>query len=355
METKKSRGVGVGLKPSTILLSIKQKKDDAVKSKSTVQLIKYDHSPSATEASSDVSAESGPNISGAYPLSPERASDSSNFSEGANSDISPERDLSPVARRHVRVNRAHRAWQARSEYFTPTMVDGLSMQGRSRSLDTREFIRELVQVQDAKPEWKPSVLESGSSVIVIRDDGTPLSADDSRQFTRTQSFNLGGSGNESGASVHARKKSVESNPRVTRPPIQNTPELAVTRDKTSYTPKSGRRLTNTPVRNVSDTSRKSSDVSSSHSRSSSLCSADASSDTSKTTVRHVGSTPSNSISSRASTTSNESKMEKKRGKNSGKISDDKDGRVIDELVSHTLHHIFKQYYKTLPNLKRKFS
>ena len=320
---------------------VEQKKDESPNSKTTVQLIKYDHSPNkSTGGFSDVSAENIPGFPDVYPLSPERASDSSNFSESVNSDISPEHDISPLFRRRPRINRAHRSRVARSEYSSPALVNALAAHGRSRSLDAKEFIDEVVKAQESRPEEESLIHVCSNLIPVVHNDTTPSSVNDSRQITRTQSFNLG----ESGALVDPRKKPVES-----RPSVNNTPELATTKDRASASPKVTRQLTSTNNRKISDASRKSSKACSSHSRSSSVCDADTSSDTSKTTVRHIGSTPSSS--GIASALGTEQKLEKTGFISSGIDDSEKGNTGKDELVGTSQ----KNYYVTLIFMLHKVS
>ena len=184
-----------------------------MKSKSTVKLIKYDESPSG-EGISDMSVDSGPGT----PMSPERASDSSNFSVSLNSDNSPENDLSPLSRRRARVNRANRQRVVRSEYFTPAMANSLAIQGRSRSLDAKEFIREAVQAQG--PEPSPGQVSTCNSMTVLNEsspgncEGSGREEKHSREVNRTLSFSTARSGNLSPA--HVRRRSAES--RLKNPP-----------------------------------------------------------------------------------------------------------------------------------------
>ena len=242
-----------------------KKKDEAQKNK-PVQLIKY-----GAESSSDV--DGSPEV---YPLPVEGASDSSNISEEATVDNSFDRDVSPLARRRFRVNRAHRSRVARSEYFSPEDMTSLATQGRSRSLDAREFINELGQGQTSTPEEHPE-LNSSSSMTVIRPrDHTLDTVDSPRQMVRTQSFNLDRGNEDSGKSIEAKPTGTVLSP-------ARTPEKP-----TGTTPTQGQPGN---TRKISDDSRKSSVPSSENSRSSSLCSGDVTADVTKAVVRHVGSTP----------------------------------------------------------------
>ena len=222
-----------------------QKKDETLKSKSTVKLLKYDESPSG-EAQSDKSVDSG------TPMSPERASDSSNFSESLNSDNSPENDLSPLGRRRARVNRANRQRIVRSEYFTPAMANSLAIQGRSRSLDAKEFIREAVQGHAS--EATPGQVSTCSSLTVLN-DSSPSNCEDSglekshpraREVNRTLSFSAAKdeSGNHSPA--HVRRKSAENRskkPPEYKPAQENGGKSPIVKSKSASTKVETEKLT----------------------------------------------------------------------------------------------------------------
>ena len=206
---------------------IKQKKDEGLKSKSAVQLIKYDQSPSAsTEGSPDMSVD-GPGMHGLFPMSPERTSDSSNFSESLNSDQSPENDLAPLARRRARVNRAHRQRIVRSEYFTPAMANSLALQGRSRSLDAKEFVREAMQGQG--PEASPGHVSSSSSMTILNEPSPSGSGNPGRErkfsndVSRTLSFSHARDENGQPSPAHVRRKSAES--KLRKPPDYKPAEV----------------------------------------------------------------------------------------------------------------------------------
>ena len=223
-----------------------------MKSKSAVQLIKYDQSPSA-EGASDLSVDSGPGIHGQFSVSPERASNSSNFSESLNSDHSPENDLSPLARRRARVNRAHRQRIVRSEYFTPAMANSLALQGRSRSLDTKEFIRDVVQAQGH--EDSPGHVSSSSSMTVLDKPSPSSSGDSARErklsndVNRTLSFSLARGDSARDSPAHVRRKSAETKvkkPPDYKPPVVNGKNSPLTRKKSG--PSKVETETSTPER-----------------------------------------------------------------------------------------------------------
>ena len=219
-----------------------------------MQLVKYDQSPS--EGSPDMSVDSGPGIHGVIPISPERASDSSNFSESLNSDHSPEHDLSPLARRRARVNRAHRQRIVRSEYFTPAMANSLAIQGRSRSLDAKEFVREVIQGQG--PDASPGQVLSSSSMTILHQPSPSGSGYSGRErklsndVNRTLSFSR--ARDESGrlSPARVRRKSAES--RFRKPPDYKPADVnggnsPLTRTKSGSTKMETRNLTpeNSPL------------------------------------------------------------------------------------------------------------
>ena len=201
-----------------------------------MQLIKFDQSPSASAEGSPDVLDSGPGNHGLFSKSPERASDSSNFSESLNSDQSPEHDLSPFVRRRGRLNRAHRQRIVRSEYFTPEMADSLAIQGRSRSLDSREFVRELMQSET--PVASPGHISSCSSLSVLPNPSPSDSGDSgqekkhSNDVSRTLSFSHARDDGQD-SPIQAGAKSTES--KVRKPPDYKS--LKVNGENSSFTKK----------------------------------------------------------------------------------------------------------------------
>lgn len=194
-----------------------------------MQLIKYDQSPStSTDGSPEMSMDSSrsPGIHDLFATSTERASNSSNVSESLNSDHSPEHDLSPLARRRARVSRAHRQRIVRSEYFTPAMANSLALQGRSQSLDAKEFIREVVQIH--RPEENIGPVSSSSSMTLLN-ELSPIGSRDlgrerklSNDVSRTLSFSVARDAQTS--PVHVRRKCSDNRSR--KPPDYNPDKLS---------------------------------------------------------------------------------------------------------------------------------